>query len=176
LTIIVGEKSFIHADTKEMHAKVTTFLVARDMGGFGFKGSVKPLISETRPKREPDCVVEEPFPPHVAILYRLTGDLNPLHIDPVVAKSVGFKAPIAHGLSFYGYTCRVVFEKYGGGNSQNIKSAACRFTASVYPGQTLVVEMWKIPNENKVYFETKTKDAGTTVIKGVMEFTGDAKL
>ena len=68
LTIIVGEKSFVNSETKELHAKITSFLVVRDMGGFGFKGSVKPLISETRPKRNPDFVVEEPFPPHVAIL------------------------------------------------------------------------------------------------------------
>jgi 3-hydroxyacyl-CoA dehydrogenase/3a,7a,12a-trihydroxy-5b-cholest-24-enoyl-CoA hydratase/multifunctional beta-oxidation protein/peroxisomal enoyl-CoA hydratase 2 len=121
-------------------------------------------------------VSEEPFPPHVAILYRLTGDLNPLHIDPKVAQSVGFKSAIAHGLSFYGYSCRSVYEKYGGGNPQSIKNVAARFTASVYPGQALVVEMWKIPNQNKVYFETKTKDKGTTVLKGCMEFNEQAKL
>ena len=114
--------------------------------------------------------MEEAFPAHTPLLYRLTGDLHPLHVDPKVAQSVGFKAPIAHGLSTYGFTCRAVYDKYGGGNSDSIKSAACRFTASVYPGQTLVVEMWKLPDQNKVYFETKTKEAGATVIKGAMEF------
>jgi acyl dehydratase len=141
------------------------------MGGFGFKGTLKPLIQETKPNRAPDFVIDEPTLKTSAMLYRLTGDLNPLHLDPKVAQSVGFKEPILHGLCFHGHSSRAVFEKYGGGNSANIKKISCRFTQSVYPGETLVVEMWKIEG-NKVYYETKTKERGATVIKGVMEIKG----
>jgi peroxisomal enoyl-CoA hydratase 2 len=73
------------------------------------------------------------------LIYRITGDKNPLHIHPKPALSVGFEKPILHGLCTYGFTARAIFEKYGEGNPMNIKKYAGRFTSHVFPGETLII-------------------------------------
>ncbi len=85
MSLIVGEKDLIHAKSGELYSRITQITAVRDFGGYGFKGTIKPLMIDVRPKREPDHVVEEQLPKNLAILYRLTGDTNVLHIDPKVA-------------------------------------------------------------------------------------------
>jgi acyl dehydratase len=100
----------------------------------------------------------------------LTGDKNQLHIDPKAAKSVGFDRPIIHGLCTYGYTARAIYEKYGGNDPANIKKFAGRFTSHVFPGETLIVDMWHDAKNNKVYSEVRTKERKSVALKAVMEF------
>jgi acyl dehydratase len=88
------------------------------------------------------------------VLYRLNGDKNPLHIDPKVAQKAKFERPILHGLCTFGFSSRAIYEKYGNNDPTTISKIAGRFTSHVYPGETLLVEMWKVPGSNKVYFET----------------------
>ncbi|RFU35817.1 hypothetical protein B7463_g533, partial [Scytalidium lignicola] len=139
--------------------ETTTFI--RGSGGFG--GSKKPAdrgaatASNTPPKRNPDAVVEEKTTEEQAVLYRLSGDYNPLHVDPAFAKVGGFKVPILHGLCFMGIAAKAVYEKYGA-----YKNVKVRFAGTVLPGQTLVTEMWK--EGNKVIFQTKVKETGKFAI------------
>lgn len=76
----------------------------------------------------------------------MSGDLNPLHIDPDMAAVGGFDKPILHGLASYGFTARMIYEKYCNGNPRALAKFCARFTSHVFPGETLVVEMWKEGN------------------------------
>ncbi|QRW18089.1 short chain dehydrogenase [Rhizoctonia solani] len=155
----------------------TVFL--RGSGGFGGKkkGSGKPWCRNcpnTPPKRAPDAVVEEKTDEKQAALYRLSGDLNPLHIEPEFAAAGGFPKPILHGLCFLGFSGKHILKTFG-----PWKDIKVRFAGSVYPGETLVTEMWK--EGNKVIFTTKTKERGAIVLSAaaatlVEQGAGKAKL
>lgn len=135
----------------------------RGSGGFG--GQPKPsdrgasTAANVPPKRRPDVVVEEQTSPDQAALYRLSGDYNPLHVDPEFAAMGGFKEPILHGLCFMGIAAKAVYEQFG-----KIASVKVRFVGTVIPGQTLVTEMWK--DGEKVLFQTKVKETGKLCISG----------
>ncbi|RQM07948.1 hypothetical protein DH86_00000833 [Scytalidium sp. 3C] len=159
--IVKAGTSTINKETGKplFYNETTTFI--RGSGGFG--GQKKPAdrgaatAANTPPKRNPDTVVEEKTTEEQAVLYRLSGDYNPLHVDPAFAKVGGFKVPILHGLCFMGIAAKAVYEKYG--PYKNIK---VRFAGTVLPGQTLVTEMWK--EGNKVIFQTKVKETGKFAI------------
>ncbi|EEH40042.1 peroxisomal multifunctional enzyme [Paracoccidioides lutzii Pb01] len=137
----------------------------RGSGGFG--GSTKPTAR--RPKaataaykplqRKPDTVVEEKTTEDQAVLYRLNGDYNPLHIDPEFSKIGGFKTPILHGLCSLGISGKHVFKTYG-----PFKSLKVRFAGVVLPGQTLKTEMWK--ENGAVVFQTTVVETGKLAIAG----------
>jgi multifunctional beta-oxidation protein len=135
----------------------------RGSGGFG--GVKKPAdrgastAANVPPKRAPDFIAEERTTEEQAVLYRLSGDYNPLHVDPSFAKMGGFKAPILHGLCFFGIAGKAVYQKYG-----RFKNIKVRFAGTVLPGQTLVTECWK--EGGKVLFQTKVKETGKLAISG----------
>ena len=135
----------------------------RGSGGFG--GPSKPSSRGTAtaaykpPARAPDAVVEEKTSPDQAALYRLSGDRNPLHIDPAFSKVGGFKDPILHGLCFFGISGKHVLQSFG--QFENIK---VRFAGTVVPGQTLRTEMWK--EGRIVIFQTKVVETGKLCIAG----------
>lgn len=151
------------AETGEevFYNEMTVFL--RGCGGFGGPKRGKDRGAATAanppPKRAPDAVVEAETRPDQAAIYRLSGDYNPLHIDPSFAKMGGFKAPILHGLCSFGFAGKAVYEKYG-----PFKNIKVRFAGPVIPGQTLVTEMWR--DGNKVTFQTKVKETDKVVIAG----------
>ncbi|KAG5663024.1 hypothetical protein KAF25_000960 [Fusarium avenaceum] len=111
------------------------------------------------PARAPDVVVEEVTSDDQAAIYRLSGDYNPLHIDPAFAKVGGFKAPILHGLCSFGIAGKAVYEKFG-----PFKNIKVRFAGVVIPGQTIVTEMWR--EGNKIIFQSKVKETGKPAIAG----------
>jgi multifunctional beta-oxidation protein len=135
----------------------------RGSGGFG--GQKKPqdrgasTASNTPPKRRPDIVIEEKTSAEQAALYRLSGDYNPLHIDPAFAKMGGFKQPILHGLASFGIAVKGLYREFGA--FRNVK---VRFAGTVVPGETLVTEMWR--EGGKVIFQTRVKDTGKLCISG----------
>ncbi|KAI8679971.1 hypothetical protein NCS57_00276500 [Fusarium keratoplasticum] len=135
----------------------------RGCGGFGGPKRGKDRGASTAankpPARAPDVVVEEATSDDQAAIYRLSGDYNPLHIDPAFAKVGGFKAPILHGLCFFGIAGKAVYERFG-----EFKNIKVRFAGSVIPGQTLVTEMWR--DGNKITFQTKVKETGKLAIAG----------
>ncbi|MFK3736057.1 MaoC family dehydratase, partial [Streptomyces sp. NPDC088090] len=94
------------------------------------------------PTRAPDKAVDVPVREDQALLYRLSGDWNPLHADPEFAATAGFDRPILHGLCSYGATLKAVTDTLLGGDVARIRSYATRFAGVVYPGETLRVRMW----------------------------------
>jgi len=135
----------------------------RGSGGFG--GPSKPTqrgrasAAYAPPKRNPDAVTEEKTSDDQAALYRLSGDRNPLHIDPAFSKVGGFDVPILHGLCFFGIAGKHIYEKFGA-----FKNIKVRFAGTVLPGQTIVTEMWK--DGNFVIFQAKVKETGKLCIAG----------
>jgi len=101
--------------------------------------------------------------PNQALIYRLSGDRNPLHSDPEFAKRAGFPRPILHGMCTYGITCRAVLQTYAEYDAARFKSHAARFSSPVFPGETITVDLWK--DATVISFEARVKSRNVTVIK-----------
>ncbi|MFS3129316.1 MaoC/PaaZ C-terminal domain-containing protein [Nocardioides sp. Bht2] len=114
---------------------------ARGEGGFG--GEAGPTEDAALPAREPDLVVERATWPDQALLYRLNGDLNPLHADPAFARAAGFEAPILHGLCSYGILAGAVVEELLDGDAARLAALEVRFAGTLTPGETLRLRMWR---------------------------------
>lgn len=115
-------------------------IFVRGEGGFG--GERGPSTVDTTPEREPDHVVEIKTLEQLALIYRLSGDWNPLHADPEFAAMAGFDRPILHGLCSYGITCKVVVDTVLGGDVTRVTEYSTRFAGIFFPGETMRVKMW----------------------------------
>jgi acyl dehydratase len=166
--IITREVVIRDALTREKIATLQSNLFARGDGGFGgptHDGKEIPV----RPDREPDRTVDITTRPNQALLYRLSGDRNPLHSDPAVALKAGFDRPILHGLCTYAICCRAILESYADFDSTAIERFAARFAAPAYPGETISVDIWSSGRD--LAFEARVKVRRATVVK-----YGQAKL
>jgi (3R)-3-hydroxyacyl-CoA dehydrogenase / 3a,7a,12a-trihydroxy-5b-cholest-24-enoyl-CoA hydratase / enoyl-CoA hydratase 2 len=144
-----------------MRNEITTLI--RGAGGWGGDRGPAADLNEP-PARDPDAIVEETIPANQALLYRLSGDWNPLHADPGFAKAFGFERPILHGLCTFGYAGRHVVSTFAPeGDPRYFKSIRTRFSDSVFPGETLVTEMWKEPG-GKIVFRCKVRERDSLVI------------
>ncbi|KAJ0174167.1 hypothetical protein K1T71_010313 [Dendrolimus kikuchii] len=150
---------------KQLLCRTQQHIFVLGQGGFGGPRNSKISVNvENAPKRAPDAVVEQKTAEDQAALYRLSGDLNPLHIDPNVATVSGHPKPILHGLASLGFSARHVLAKFAGNEPANVKALKARFVKPVLPGHTLVTEMWL--EGKRVHFQTKIKETGNTVIAG----------
>jgi acyl dehydratase len=147
----------------------------RGIGGFNYKGLPQKGLP-AKPKRSPDALVDEKTTSNQAIIYRLSGDTNPLHIDPNMAAMGGFDRPILHGLCFFGLASKAVYQKYCVENVNAIKAVQARFTSHVFPGETVRFSLWK--EGNTVVFSGSTVERGLECIVGSVELneTPSAKL
>ena len=158
--VITEVKSFDEDGDLLMVNEITTFV--RGAGGWG--GDRGPSADRNAPPdRKPDAVVEEKTADNQALLYRLSGDWNPLHADPSFAKAMKFDRPILHGLCTFGFAVRQVLGKLApDGDPRYFKNVDVRFAKSVYPGETLITEAWK--EGNRLIFQTKVKERDEVVL------------
>ena len=137
--------------------------VVRGAGGWG--GDRGPTgESNAAPDRPADAVIEEKISDNQALLYRLSGDWNPLHADPAFASAFGFPRPILHGLCTFGYAARHVIKSFAKNkDARYFKSIKARFADSVFPGETLITEMWR-EGDGRVLVRCKVKERDKVVI------------
>lgn len=153
----VGEALF----TKTMSAFI------RGEGGWG--GDSGPALDWEKPDRDPDASVTYTTRPEQALIYRLSGDRNPLHADPAFAAMGGFDRPILHGLCTYGFTGRGLLHSLCDGDSARFRSMYGRFSSPVFPGESLTVDVWKTgdgPDGNTAVYQTKGGDGRVVIDKG----------
>lgn len=132
-------------------AETLTTLVIRGEGGFGGQPGQRPSAPEV-PERDPDARVAMPTREDQALIYRLSGDRNPLHSDPWFARELaGFPKPILHGLCTYGVAGRALVAELGGGDASRITAISARFTSPVFPGDALTTSMWRLDSGRAVF-------------------------
>ena len=132
----------------------------RGEGGFGGDSGPKP--GNVAPDRAADRVVESPTMPQQALLYRLSGDKNPLHADPNFAAMGGFDKPILHGLCTFGIACKAVVDQELGGDVTKVARYQVRFSGHVFPGETIVTSIWR--ENGKLLLQATTKERGLPVL------------
>ncbi|HEY4019764.1 MAG TPA: MaoC/PaaZ C-terminal domain-containing protein [Pseudonocardiaceae bacterium] len=128
-------------ETGRLLAETVSTIVVRGEGGFG--GNPGRTLAWEPPDRSPDVVVSYPTAPSQALLYRLSGDRNPLHADPWFARQAGLDRPILHGLCTYGFTGRALLHEVCGGDPAVFGSMDARFSAMVHPSDVIDVRIWK---------------------------------
>ena len=129
-------------------------------GGFG--GESGPPAGNKAPERGPDLTVESKTMPNQALIYRLSGDKNPLHADPQFAKMGGFDKPILHGLSSFGVVCKAVVDNVLDGDVTKVARYQVRFAGVVFPGETIVTSVWR--EGDRLLLTAKTKERDTPVV------------
>ncbi|MEU8465028.1 MaoC/PaaZ C-terminal domain-containing protein [Streptomyces sp. NPDC029003] len=142
-------------------------LFVRGEGGFG--GERGPSVRTELPERAPDRVEERAIREEQALLYRLSGDWNPLHADPEFAKLAGFDRPILHGLCSYGMTLKAVVDTELGGDVSRVRAYRTRFAGIVFPGETLRIRMWREPGRVLVAVTAVERDDAPVLADTVVE-------
>ncbi|MEO0031435.1 MAG: hypothetical protein RIS94_1193 [Pseudomonadota bacterium] len=137
--VLVLERRIADAQTGALYCRLRQTLLLRGDGGFG--GPAAPRDDAVAPQGEPDAVHTVVTSPRAALIYRLSGDWNPLHLDPVIAAKAGFPRPILHGLASYGMA-GVAVSRALGYNPAAVSLLSCRFSGVVLPGDALEFRVW----------------------------------
>lgn len=155
-------------DSGDVIAETLTTVVIRGEGGFGGQPGQRPAAPEI-PDRAPDARVALPTREDQALIYRLSGDRNPLHSDPWFAKNLaGFPKPILHGLCTYGVAGRALVAELGGGDATKVHAVAARFTSPVFPGETLTTSIWRT-EPGRAVFRTEAANPDGSGARLVLE-------
>ncbi len=167
--LVTIENVAVDAVTGDKLVTSTSSVFIRGEGGFG--GERGPGNGWRRPDRPPDRTVLQQTRPEQALVYRLSGDRNPLHSDPAFAARGGFRRPILHGLCTYGVTGRALLHTLCGSDPARFRSMSGRFTRPVLPGDTLAVSIW-LPDDggSTALFQTATEDGAVVIDRGRMGF------
>ena len=166
--IIVQRREMSNQSDGQLIAVIESTYLARGDGGFSAADGRSDPLPETAgaaPRSgAPDAVVEIQSLPQAALLYRLSGDFNPLHVSPSAATAAGFPRPILHGLCTYGMAARAVLASFCDYDSSRLKEIYVRFSAPVFPGENIRVEMTRT-SHNIVNFEASVRSRETAVLK-----------
>ena len=162
--LVVTENAAVDAATGEPLVTSRSGVFIRGQGGFGGPRSTDPPWS--LPDRAPDHQVVRETRPEQALLYRLSGDRNPLHVDPKFAARGGFSQPILHGLCTYGVTGRALLRVLCDGDPARFRSMSGRFTRPVLPGEPLTISIWREEGSDTALFQTARADGEVVIDRG----------
>jgi acyl dehydratase len=140
--LIYSERKITEKTSGDLLATITQTTFCRGDGGFGGrKRETSP--PHAMPERAPDCICDLPTRPETALLYWLSGDVNPLHADPEFAKTAGYPKPVLHGLATFGVAGHALLKQVCGYDPARLTALSVRFSAPVYPGETIRTEIWR---------------------------------
>jgi acyl dehydratase len=161
--ILQGTRDLIAPDGTVV-ATVDSAALARNHGGFGGPVTEAPKPHPV-PSTAPTIVCDLPTPPNLALIYRLTGDENPLHAEPARAKAAGFPRPILHGAATFGVAAHAIMRQYGY-EVDRLASIGARFVRPVFPGETLRTEMWpqRAPEGTHISFQCRAAGRDEVVV------------
>jgi acyl dehydratase len=158
---LFSERDVVTQESGELLCTLSASTMLRGEGGFGGPpGQVRE--PHPVPAGSPDSVVDLPTLPQAALIYRLSGDYNPLHADPKVAAEAGFPRPILHGLCTFGVAGRAVLKTCCDNDQTKLKSLDVRFSAPVFPGETIRTEIWR--DAEVVSFRSRVIERDTIVL------------
>jgi acyl dehydratase len=158
--LLYSERRLTDASTGELLATMMNTTFCRGDGGFGGpSGPVKPVAQ--LPERSPDMSIDLPTLAQAALIYRLNADDNPLHAEPAVARAAGFERPILHGLCTMGGAGHALLRALGY-DASAFTSISVRFSAPVYPGETLTTDIWQDGEE--LFFRTRVAERDVVVL------------
>lgn len=163
--LVTMQAEAVDVASGEPLATTTSSVFIRGEGGFG--GERGASVPSRIPQRAPDFERLVSTRADQALLYRLSGDRNPLHSDPGFASRGGFARPILHGMCTYGITGRILTNVFCEGDPARLRSMKGRFTRPVLPGDTLKLQAWREAGE--IRFRTLAEDGQPVLDQGLME-------
>lgn len=169
--VVHSERTLEDAVTGEKLATLEQTTFARGDGGFG-GDNVRGGGSWERPSAGPDAVCELPTRRDAALLYRLTGDRNPLHADPAVARVGGFDRPILHGLCTYGTIAHALVSTLADYDADRLRLISGRFSSPVIPGEVIATAVWQGDHDGELLFEAKAGDGRVVFTHGRARLDG----
>jgi NAD(P)-dependent dehydrogenase (short-subunit alcohol dehydrogenase family)/acyl dehydratase/putative sterol carrier protein len=171
--LVVAEADTYHSNGEKLYTNIFTLFCRLD-GGFGGEAPPKEVVEF--PERAPDFE-EEAFPSlDQPLLYRMSGDIYRLHVDPEFAQASGFERPIMHGLCTHGFACRAVIKHLFPGEPERMTRFRLRFSRPLYPGVPIKTQIWQI-EEGKALFRTINSETGEVVLdRGIVEWSSPEEL
>jgi len=167
--VLYTERAILDKGSGAPIATMASTTMLRGDGGWGGKPGPQPA-PHTLPEAAPELTLDLKTHPNSALIYRLSGDRNPLHADPKAAAAGGFKSPILHGLCTFGVVGRALVKACCGGNPARLKSMQVRFSAPVFPGETIRTEMW--PDRGRVSFRARVVERDVLVLNNGLATVG----
>ncbi|MBW1702008.1 MAG: MaoC family dehydratase N-terminal domain-containing protein, partial [Deltaproteobacteria bacterium] len=165
--LVVAEADTYHSKGQKLFTNIFTLFCRKD-GGFG--GDAGPSETVEFPDRVPDFEEQSTSSHDQPLLYRLSGDIFQLHVDPEFARASGFEKPIMHGLCTHGYACKAVIKHLFPGEPERMTRFRVRFSRTIYPGVPITTQIWKM-EEGRALFRTINAENGDVVIdQGIVEW------
>jgi len=165
--LVIAESEAKHSSGIKLFTARSTIFSRLD-GGFG--GENPPTEAFTFPDRDPDFVVDASPSENQPLIYRLSGDVFQLHVDPEFAKMAGFEKPIMHGLCTHGYACRALIEALVPGQPELARRMTCRFSKPLYPGMPLKTQIWKIEEGQAIWRVINVENGEVVIDRGKFEY------
>ncbi|MBI4775813.1 MAG: SDR family NAD(P)-dependent oxidoreductase [Deltaproteobacteria bacterium] len=171
--LVVAEADTFHSDGRKLFTNIFTLFCRKDGGFGGEPGSEEPTDFPDRP---PDF--EEPAEPspNQPLLYRLSGDIFQLHVDPDFARASGFEKPIMHGLCTHGFACRAVIKHLFSGQPERMTRFRVRFSRTLYPDVPIRTRIWKISDQKALFRVVNAENGETVIDRGIVEWAEAAEI
>jgi len=167
---VIGSEGIVEDEHGPLFTTKATLFI-RGAGGFGGERGPSTAGLNVPPDRKPDVVIEDVSRPEQAAIYRLSGDRNPIHIDPDFATMAGFEKPFMHGLCTYGFAGRAILKGLCGGDPARFLHFEARFADQVYFGDTIITKMWRLGDGDAIV-QAETQKGNVVLSQARAKFRG----
>jgi len=158
---VIGSEGIVEDDDGPLFTTKATLFI-RGAGGFGGERGPSTAGLNQPPERAPDVVIEDVTRPEQGAVYRLSGDRNPIHIDPDFATMAGFQKPFVHGLCTYGFVGRAILRGLCGGDPARFRHFEARFADQVYFGDSIITKIWKV-GDGEAIVQAETQNSNVVL-------------